>query len=84
MANSKRKSHCNKKVHKTLLSAQIALEVWTRRKKKAGEPPVTNMHAYACEYCPHFHIGRSRVLGINWKVVDAENRRIEELRKRSV
>ena len=68
MANSKRKSHCNKKPFKSLLAAQIAARKTTKSSIKK-DPIVTGLGAYKCHYCNHFHVGRSSIKGIDWALV---------------
>jgi hypothetical protein len=74
---SKRTSHCNKKPFSTLLAAQIGLKRTVSQQKKRGDPIVTGMFAYKCLYCPNFHIGRSKMKGIDWKAVEAHDAKIK-------
>lgn len=80
MSNSKRKAHCNKAKHPTLLAAQIVLRKTLTRASKRGAPIVTMMRAYKCEYCDGYHVGRDRTQGINWAAVKREDERLAALR----
>lgn len=78
MSNSKRKAHCNKKPHATMLAAQIALKNTLRDCKKRGDPIVTGLNAYKCPYCPKYHVGRSQAKGINWALVEAVDAKLKK------
>jgi hypothetical protein len=78
MSNSKRKSHCGKKPFYTVLAAQIALKKTLSDSKKRGEPIVTGLSVYKCQYCPNFHVGRSQMKGINWAMVEAHDKALKE------
>lgn len=77
MANSKRKSHCNKKPFTSLLAAQIGLKRTLALSKKRGDPIVTGLSAYKCQYCPAWHVGRSMKKGIDWALVDAAEKALQ-------
>jgi hypothetical protein len=77
--NSKRKAHCNKVKHATIVAAQIAIKRTVAQARK-GDPIVTGLSAYKCPYCEGFHVGRSRAKGIDWKAVEAHDQRLKELR----
>lgn len=85
MPNSKREQHCNKKPFPDMEAAAIALSKWTRDRKRKDDPLITHMHAYKCQYCPKWHIGRASLRGINWNAVDQHEKkmreRIEQTRK---
>lgn len=73
MSNSKRKAHCGKKTHKTLIAAQIALRRTLQDCKKRGDPIITSLSAYKCPYCTGWHVGRSQKKGIDWEAVAARD-----------
>lgn len=76
--NSKRRAHCNKVRHPTLLEAQISLKRTLSKASKRGDPIVTGLSAYKCPYCPGWHVGRSRSKGINWEAVASHDAKIRE------
>lgn len=76
MANSKRKAHCNKVPHKTLLGAQIALR---KTLAKPGDKIITGLSVYKCPYCANFHVGRSQAKGINWEAIAAHDAKLRGL-----
>lgn len=77
MSNSKRKAHCGKVKHRTLLAAQIALKRTLANARK-GDPIITGLSAYKCPYCDGFHVGRSRMKGIDWSAVEAQEKALRE------
>ena len=76
MSNTKRKAHCGKVKHRTLLAAQIALKR-TRANARKGDPIVTQLSAYKCSYCDGFHVGRSQKKGIDWAAVEAQDKAVK-------
>ncbi|GEM_PF-4334970 len=78
MANSKRKAHCGKVKHQTLLLAQISLTRTLARAKKRHDPIVTGLSAYRCPYCDGWHVGRSLKKGINWDLVAQAEKRLQQ------
>jgi hypothetical protein len=77
MSNSKRKAHCGKVKHRTLLAAQIALKR-TLAVSRKGDPIVTGLSAYKCPFCDGFHVGRSAKKGIDWTMVAAQDKALRE------
>jgi hypothetical protein len=77
MSNSERKSHCGKVKHRTLRAAQIALNE-TVRLSKRKDPIVTGLSAYKCQYCDGFHVGRSQKKGIDWAMVEAQEKALKQ------
>lgn len=73
MSNSKRKAHCGKVKHPSLLAAQIALKRTLAQARK-GDPIITGLSAYKCSYCDGWHVGRSRKKGIDWAALEAHER----------
>lgn len=76
MANSKRKAHCNKVQHSTLLNAQMSLKRTLSKAAKRGDPIVTGLSAYKCPYCDGWHVGRSQMKGIDWAAVAAHDAKV--------
>lgn len=77
MSNSKRKAHCGKVKHRTLLAAQIALKRTLAQSRK-GDPIITGLSAYKCLYCDGFHVGRSQNKGIDWSAVEVQEKALRE------
>lgn len=77
MSNSKRKAHCGKVPHPTLLAAQISLKRTLSKATKRGDPIVTGLSAYKCQYCAAFHVGRSILKGIDWAAITAHDAKIK-------
>lgn len=75
---SKRTSHCNKRPFATLLEAQIAVKRTHALASKRGEPIVTSLSPYKCQYCAAWHIGRSKLKGIDWGAVERADQQIKE------
>lgn len=81
MSNSKRKAHCGKVAHPTLLAAQIALKRTLANSRKR-DPIITGLSAYKCQYCSGYHIGRSQKKGIDWAAVEARDKALRTLAAR--
>lgn len=83
MANSKRKAHCNKKPFPSLLAAQIGLRKTLAAATRRGNPIITGLSVYKCPYCPAWHIGSSRLKGIDWNALAvAERRQLDRIAQR--
>ncbi len=83
MANSKRKAHCNKKPFPSLLAAQIGLRKTLAAAARRGNPIITGLSVYKCPYCPAWHVGSSRLKGIDWNAFAvAERRQLERISER--
>lgn len=78
MSNSKRKAHCNKIPHPTLLGAQIALKKMIAYNNKKENPIIHQLSAYRCPFCPNWHVGRSMKKGIDWDAVAKHDAKIKE------
>jgi allantoicase len=76
VSNSKRRAHCNKVKHATLLAAQIALKR-TLTHSRQGDPIITGLSAYQCPYCDGWHVGRSRKKGIDWAAFEAHEKALK-------
>lgn len=84
MSNSKRTQCTNKMRHTSLAAATTAMNRTIRHLNKPGKDPImTRLNAYKCEHCGGYHVGRKKSRGIMWNLVEARDRELAELRKKT-